>query len=248
MTKRLCLVTEYDGTDFVGYQFQNNGRSVQGELQDALSLVFKSEIKVVGCSRTDAGVHARAHVSHADVPFHIEAEKIPYAVNAFLPEDLAVKSAYYVSEDFSARFDTKGKRYCYRIYTGKTRSPLVGRYSYHVPQKLDLEKMSKAASYFAGERDFAAFCASGGSQITTIRRIHEVRAAKSESDSEIIEITVVGEAFLYNMVRIIAGTLLEVGLGKFSPEDIPGIIDSGDRKRAGRTLPPCGLTLEEVYY
>lgn len=248
MAERVFLVTEYDGTDFVGYQFQNNGRSVQGELNRALSEVYKTDIKTVGCSRTDAGVHAKAHVSHADVPFRIPEDKIPYAVNAFLPEDLAVKKAYYVSDSVSARFDTKGKRYCYRIYTGDTRSPMTSRYAYYAPFNIDIEKMQLAAKYFAGEHDFNAFCASGGSQLTTIRKINEVNVKISENSSNMIEITVKGEAFLYNMVRIIAGTLLEVGIGRFKPEDIPDIIDSCDRKKAGRTLPANGLTLEEVYY
>ena len=246
--ERVFIVTEYDGTDYVGYQYQDNGPSVQGELQNALTQVYKEEIKVTGCSRTDAGVHARGHVSHFDAPFHIDADRIPYAVNAFLPENIAVKSAYYVSEEKSARFDTKGKRYCYRLYTGRTRSPLLSRYAYYVAGNLDLAKMQSAAEYFAGEHDFASFCASGGSQITTIRRIHEVLVARSEQNPNIIEITVSGEAFLYNMVRIIAGTLLDVGQGGILPEAIPTIINSCDRRRAGRTLPPSGLTLEEVFY
>lgn len=248
MSFRVFLVTEYDGTDFVGYQFQNNGRSVQGELNRALSEVYKTEIKTVGCSRTDAGVHARGHVSHADVPFKIPEDKIPYAINSFLPEDIAIKKAYYVEDTISARFDTKGKRYCYRIYGGDTRSPLLSRYALYVPFKFDVVKMQEAAQYFSGEYDFASFCASGGSQLTTVRKVNEVKVEYSKTQKEVLEITVRGEAFLYNMVRIISGTLLEVGTGKFSPEDIPKIISACDRKAAGRTLPANGLTLEEVYY
>lgn len=248
MAFRVFLVTEYDGTDFVGYQFQNNGRSVQGELNRALSEVYKTEIKTVGCSRTDAGVHARGHVSHADVPFKIPEDKIPYAINSFLPEDIAIKRAYYVEDTISARFDTKGKRYCYRIYGGDTRSPLLSRYALYVPFKFDVVKMQEAAKYFSGEYDFASFCASGGSQLTTVRKVNEVKVEYSKTQKEVLEITVRGEAFLYNMVRIISGTLLEVGTGKFSPGDIPKIISACDRKAAGRTLPANGLTLEEVYY
>ncbi|MCQ2532838.1 MAG: tRNA pseudouridine(38-40) synthase TruA [Saccharofermentans sp.] len=242
---RIALVCEYDGTEFVGYQIQNNGRSVQEELNKAISTLYKEDIKVTGCSRTDAGVHARYHVSSCDVPFYIPEEKIPLALNPFLPEDLSVKKAIYMCDDFSARFDTLGKKYIYRIYSSPVRQPMKSRYAYHVTYKLDVDKMKVAAAYFAGEHDFAAFCAAGGSQLTTVRRIHHVIVREND---DLVEIEVSGEAFLYNMVRIIAGTLMYVGLGKIKPEDIPDVIKSCERKRAGQTLPPQGLTLEEVYY
>jgi tRNA pseudouridine38-40 synthase len=245
---KVLLICEYDGTDFVGYQIQNNGRSVQGVLEKALAEVYKTEIKLTGCSRTDAGVHAAAHASSYEAPFVIPADRIPLALNAFLPPDVAVKSASYVNDDFSARFDTLGKTYCYRIYCAPVRSPLLNRYSYHSTYKCDIEAMKEAAVHFAGEHDFAAFCAAGGSQETTVRKIIEVVVSKSPSEENMIEIRVTGEAFLYNMVRIIAGTLYHVGIGKLSPDDIPGIIDSLDRSRAGVTLPAAGLTLEKVYY
>lgn len=242
---RLALVFEYDGTDFVGFQSQDNGRAVQDVIEKALSELYKETIKIQGCSRTDAGVHARNHVSSADVPFYIPEDKIPLAVNPLLPEDVACKKAVYTIPEFNARFDTLGKRYIYRLYSTQLRSPLKDRFSYHVNRKLDIEAMQKAAECFAGEHDFAAFCASGGSQNTTVRRLFAVNVFEHGED---IEIVVQGEAFLYNMVRIIAGTLLEVGIGKIDPADMPAIIDSCDRKRAGRTLPPKGLTLEEVFY
>lgn len=245
---RIALVCEYDGTDFVGYQIQNNGRSVQEEINKAVSSLYKEEIKVTGCSRTDAGVHARHHVCSCDVPFIIPEDKVPFALNAFLPPDVAVKKAVYVGDDFSARFDTLGKTYIYRIYSSPIRSPLKSRYAHHVTFKLDVEKMNEAAAHFAGEHDFAAFCAAGGSQTTTVRRVHSVKVNVSSDDPELIEIEVSGEAFLYNMVRIIAGTLLYVGIGKIPPSDIPNIIASCDRKLAGKTLPPEGLTLEKVFY
>ena len=245
---RIALVCEYDGTDFVGYQIQNNGRSVQEELNKAVSALYKQEIKVTGCSRTDAGVHARMHVSSCDVPFVIPEDRIPLALNALLPPDVAVRKAITVSDDFSARFDTLGKTYIYRIYSAPVRSPLLSRYSHYVSYKLDVEAMSKAAEAFAGEHDFAAFCAAGGSQLTTIRRVNSVKVRTSADNPNLIEIEVTGEAFLYNMVRIIAGTLLYVGMGKINPVDMPFIIESCDRKRAGKTLPPEGLTLEKVYY
>lgn len=237
---------EFDGTDFVGWQIQENGRSVQEQIETALSTLYKEKIKVTGSSRTDAGVHARGLVCSAKVPFIIPSEKLPLACNALLPEDVAVIDARYVDDSFNARFNSKGKRYVYRILNGSVRHPLKGRFTHFVTGRLDVEAMKKAAPYFEGEHDFAAFCAAGGSQNTTVRRLNKVEVRTTPDG--LIEIEVVGEAFLYNMVRIIAGTLLYTGMGKIAPHEIPGIIESCDRERAGKTLPPEGLTLEEVFY
>ncbi|MCR4689684.1 MAG: tRNA pseudouridine(38-40) synthase TruA [Saccharofermentans sp.] len=243
---RLALVVEYDGTDLAGFQVQDNGRTVAGELNKAASALFKEDIKVTGCSRTDSGVHARCHLSHLDVPFIIPEENVPLAMNALLPEDVKVKEAYYTGEDFNARFDTTGKKYIYRIYNSRTPSPLNDRYSYFCPYNIDVSRMQEAAGYFEGEHDFRAFCAAGGSQKTYDRLIYKVSVTKVNENQ--IEIEVSGQAFLYNMVRIIAGTLLSVGIGDIEPSQIPEIINSGDRKRAGKTLPAKGLTLEEVFW
>ena len=245
---RVLLICEYDGTDFAGYQIQDNARSVQGVLEEALTELYKTDIKVTGCSRTDSGVHASEHASSYDAPFVIPEDKIPLALNSFLPHDVSVKKATYVDDDFSARFSCKGKTYCYRIYCSPVRSPLKERYSYHSPYECDITAMKVAALYFAGEHDFAAFCAAGGSQKTTVRKILSVTVDTRQDDPSMIEIRVTGEAFLYNMVRIIAGTLFYVGTGKIAPTDIPDIIASLDRARAGKTMPPEGLTLERVYY
>lgn len=245
---RIALITEYDGTDFAGYQIQDNGRSVQGELNRAVSELYKEQIKVTGCSRTDSGVHARMHVSSCDVPFFIPSEKIPLALNSLLPHDVAVTDAFYVTEDFNARFNTLGKRYVYRIVTGRRRHPLLEKYTSHVSYELNLDKMNEAAEFFAGEHDFATFCASGGSQLTTVRKLNYVKCRRSSSNANVVEIEVSGEAFLYNMVRIIAGTLVYVGTGKLDPEAVRVAIDSCDRKMAGKTMPASGLTLEEVFY
>lgn len=244
---RIAFITEFDGTDFAGFQSQENARAVQDVLETALEELYKTKIRLTGCSRTDAGVHARCHLSHADVPFVIPEDRFPLAMNALLPDDVAVRKSFYVSDDFSARFDIKGKRYIYRIYSSPARSPLLDRNAYYCPVKPDIAKMQKAAGFFAGEHDFAAFCASGGSQKTTVRRLFGVKVSASGDDPCRIEIEVSGEAFLYNMVRIIAGTLLYVGQGKIGPDDIPDIIESRIRNRAGKTLPAKGLTLEEVY-
>ncbi len=244
---RIAFITEFDGTDFAGFQSQDNARAVQDVLEKALAELYKTDIRLTGCSRTDAGVHARCHLSHADVPFVIPEDRFPLAMNALLPEDVAVKKSFYVSDDFSARFDIKGKRYIYRIYSSPVRSPLLDRFCYYCPVMPDIAKMKTAAEFFAGEHDFAAFCATGGSQKTTVRRLFGVKVSSSGEDPKIIEIEVSGEAFLYNMVRIIAGTLLYVGQGKIEPEEVGKIIEKGDRSLAGKTLPAKGLTLEEVF-
>ena len=244
---RIAFITEFDGTDFAGFQSQENARAVQDVIEKALEELYKTKIRLTGCSRTDAGVHARCHLSHADVPFVIPEDRFPLAMNALLPDDVAVKRAFYVSIDFSARFDIKGKRYIYRIYSSKTRSPLHDRNAYYCPVMPDIAKMKEAAMYFAGEHDFAAFCATGGSQKTTVRRLFEVKVNASGEDPCMIEIEVSGEAFLYNMVRIIAGTLLYAGQGKIEPFEVKAIIDNRDRSLAGKTLPAKGLTLEEVF-
>lgn len=242
---KVAIICEYDGTDFVGFQFQNNGRSVEGCLEEALSNLYKTNIDIQGCSRTDSGVHARGHVSSLDVPFIIPEDRLPAAINVFLPSDIAVKKAIYTNDEFNARFDSLGKRYIYRIYSDPIRQPLKDRYAYHVKQQLDIEAMQKASLAFAGEHDFKAFCAAGGSQVTTVRRIFSVNVFEKDG---MIEIVVQGAAFLYNMVRIISGTLLEVGTGRIKAEDVAKIIASLDRSKAGRTLPAKGLTLEEVFY
>lgn len=245
---KVLLYCEFDGTDFVGFQIQNNGRSVQEVLEKALSELYKTDIKITGCSRTDSGVHAAEHASSFDAPFIIPGEKIPLALNALLPDDVAVKGAVYVDDDFSARFSSKGKTYCYRIYTSPVRSPLRDRYSYYAPYELDVDAMNEAAKCFIGTHDFNAFCAAGGSQETTVRRVIDVEVKRAVSDPSMVEIWVTGEAFLYNMVRIISGTLFYVGTGKLNASDIPGIISGLDRSKAGKTLPAKGLTLEKVYY
>ena len=221
---------------------------MQDVLESALAELFKEKIRLTGCSRTDAGVHAKCHLSHADVPFVIPEDKFPLAMNALLPDDVAVKRAFYAKDDFSARFSIRGKRYIYRIYVSPTRDPFLDRFAYYCPVMPDIEAMKEASKDFAGEHDFRAFCAAGGSQKTYVRRLNEVSVRADGNDPLQIEIEVRGEAFLYNMVRIIAGTLLYVGQGKIGKDGIKDVILSGDRALAGKTLPAKGLTLEEVYF
>ena len=246
---RVVLRTEYDGTDFVGFQRQQNGRTVQEALEDAMSQLFKKRIIVHGCSRTDSGVHASEHISHADCPFLIPMNKFPLAMNALLPPDVCVKDAALAPKDFHARFDSRGKLYIYRIWNDTVRPVIDRRYVTHVPGPLNREKMHEAARILEGRHDFSAFCAQpdSGKKINPIRTMVEIRIFESP-DSPLIEIRVRGRSFLYNMVRILAGTIVYVGQGKNGTDQIEAILAGRDRRVSGKTMPPQGLTLEKVFY
>lgn len=244
---RIALLVEYDGTDFSGFQIQKNGRSVQQTLEEALLVLFGEPCRIYGCSRTDAGVHARGHVSHVDVPFLIPIEKLPLAMNANLPDDVSVLDCKIVGSDFHARFNSTGKKYIYRISNNRTKPCMDRRFAVHVPGNLNIGEMTEAARKFEGSMDFSAFYANDGRLINPFRTMQEVKVEKSPVTG-LIEITVIGKSFLYNMVRIIAGTLVYVGQGKIDPERIEEILAGKDRRQAGKTMPAKGLTLEKVYY
>ena len=236
----ILLTLAYDGTNYAGWQRQENAITIQQRLEEAL------DSKVTGASRTDAGVHALGQcasfeVSHMPVPL----EKLPQVINSRLPSDISIQSAKIAPDGFNPRFRAKFKTYRYQIYNGITPNPLLSRYSAFVPNILDTEKMQQAATHFIGPHDFAAFCASGSAAKTTTRTVFD---CKIERNDGLITMTVTGNAFLYNMVRIMAGTVLYVGLGKIPPGDIPEIIESKERVRAGKTMPPEGLILVEVVY
>ncbi len=246
---RIALLVEYDGTDFSGFQIQKSDRSVQSVLEEAVFAVYGERRRIYGCSRTDAGVHARGHVSHVDVPFAIPEDRIPAALNTKLPEDVCVRSAKNVHSSFHARFDAAGKRYVYRIYNTGIRPCLERRIVTHVPGKLDTDRMREAAMLLVGTKDFTAFSARSEkdrtvSPIRTMRRVE----VKKDLGSDTVEITVEGESFLYNMVRIMAGTLVYVGQGKIDVSDVAALFESRDRRKAGKTMPASGLTLEDVRY
>jgi tRNA pseudouridine38-40 synthase len=246
---RIALLVEYDGTDFSGFQLQKKDRSVQQVLEEAIFKVYGCRTRVCGCSRTDAGVHARGDVSHVDVPLLIPNDKIPHALNAHLPEDVRVLCAQVVSPQFHARFDAAGKRYIYRIFNARIRPCLDRRNTAHVPGKLSVETMREAASRMTGTKDFSAFGAQvdDGRTVCPIRTIRLVDVTQIPG-SDIVEITVEGESFLYNMVRIMAGTLVYVGQGKIKPSEIEELFEKKDRRRTGKTMPASGLTLEKVFY
>ncbi len=244
--RKIKLKIEYDGTNYHGWQIQKNAISVQETIEKSISKLLENKVGIVGCSRTDVGVHAYGQVAHFITDSSIPGDKFSYAINNLLPSDIVIKQSEEVSEDFHSRYSAKGKKYRYLIYNGAHASAIMRNRTYHVRPELDFKNMQKAAKYFVGEHDFAAFQATGGQVRSTVREIFSIELQKKEDN--LISIEVSGNGFLYNMVRIIAGTLIYVGMGKIDADEIPLIIDSLDRTRAGKTAPAEGLYLMEIYY
>ena len=244
-TKRFLLTVSYDGTNYCGWQRQKNGPSVQQTLEETLEKLLREPVRVTGASRTDAGVHALGQRAHLDSAAAIPAEKLPFALNTMLPADIRVLEGLIVPDTLHARFSVSGKTYRYRIHNSPHASALYRNLSAHVPVRLDDRLMDSACQVLLGTHDFAAFAAAGGSAKTTVRTITEIRV---ERTGEEVLLTVSGNAFLYNMVRIIAGTLIGIGHGKLPPEALQKALDTGDRLQLGVTAPPQGLTLVEVRY
>ncbi len=243
--RNVRLVIEYDGTNYSGWQIQNNAITIEGIIEDTLKKLISEEVKITGSSRTDAGVHAKGFVGNFLTDSIIPPEKFRDILNSKLPKDIVIKNSEEVKIEFNARFDSKGKTYSYTILNSKQR-PAIGRnYVYHYRKALNIEAMRIAAKEFIGTYDFEAFKSSGGNTKTTIRTITELYM---EVEEDVIKFYITGDGFLYNMVRIIMGTLLEVGLNKIKPEEIRTIILSKDRNKAGACLPASGLCLEKVYY
>ena len=248
--KNIKLTVQYDGTNYCGWQKQEKVKTIQGELEEAIFKLTGVYPELNGCSRTDSGVHAIAHISNFFTESPIPAEKFFRALNAFLPGDIRVKDSIEESEEFHSRFSCIGKKYVYRIYCCTTKSALLTSRAGYEPKQLDIAAMKQAAEFFVGEFDFKAFCSVGGTALTSVRRILDTQVYERESVYGGTEIffEVAGTGFLYNMVRIMTGTLISVGKGQKKPEDVRSIILSGDRRNAGVTVPPQGLYLKEVYY
>lgn len=247
--KNLAVRICYDGTDFHGWQRQKNGNTIQQTIEEGLSSLTGEDIQITGCSRTDAGVHALDYVFNFKSDTTIPPERLPFALNQQLKNDsISILECWEESMDFNARFNSKGKRYIYRIYNSKIKNPFFSGYSWYIPYDMNKSAMITAAPYFEGTYDFSGFMATGGSQKTTVRTIRCCRVETDRDNPHLLTITVEADAFLYNMVRIITGTLCEVGFGRILPEDIPKIIDKCDRKAGGLTAPPQGLFLKKVYY
>ena len=243
--RNIKLFIQFDGTNYHGWQVQPNANTVQSEVSRAVSAVVGEDIKVIGCSRTDAGVHAKSYVCSFKTTSPIPEDKLPFAINAHLPSDIVCFCASEVPSDFHAIASTRRKRYIYKIENSRIPDPFLRNRVWNLKGTLDLQKMQEAASHFLGTHDFVAFSAAGAQVKSTVRTIFEISVTR---DGDIITVNVSGDGFLYNMVRIITGTLVWVGLGKINPEDIPKIINSKKRENAGVTAPPDGLYLWEVEY
>ncbi len=243
MTYKLTMA--YDGTHYHGWQRQKNGVTVQEVLEECLSKMFVKETVVTGCSRTDAGVHAKIYVCSFSGETTIPAEKIPFVLNTMLPSDIRVYNCEEAHDGFNARFETVTKAYEYKIVNRSFADPLLRNFAWHYPVKLDVNKMKSAAKIMQGKHDFASFCAAGSSAKTTVRNLKELTV---KADGDIITIRAAADGFLYNMVRIIVGTLVYVGNGKISEKEIRELIEKKDRRLMGITAPPQGLSLVEVNY
>lgn len=239
------IVVEYDGTCYHGWQRQKNAISIQEVLETAISSITGEKTNLIGSGRTDAGVHALNQVANFKTDTRIPIDKLPYAINSKLPEDIIVKHAELVPEDFHSRFCAKSKIYTYTIYNAKFPSPLFRKYSYFFPRPLDVKAMQQASKVFTGTHDFRAFMASGSPVKSTVRHIDRLEVSQT---GDVIKIEFEANGFLYNMVRIIAGTLLDVGLKKINLKQLELILKSKDRTQAGKTLPPQGLCLVNVIY
>ena len=242
---RIKMVVAYDGTNYKGWQVQPNGITIEEVLNKNLSKLLGEEIVVSGASRTDSGVHSLGNIAVFDTNTRMPADKIAFALNQRLPEDIVVQGSCEVEDGWHPRYQNSRKTYEYRILNRTFRMPTrrLDTYFYHYP--LDVEKMKKAAAYLVGEHDFKSFCAIGAQVKTTVRTIY---ACDVEKDGDIITIRVTGNGFLYNMVRIIAGTLMKIGQGDWEPERIPEILAGCDRQLAGPTASARGLTLMEIHF
>ncbi|MGN1148887.1 MAG: tRNA pseudouridine(38-40) synthase TruA [Lachnospiraceae bacterium] len=238
--KRFMLTVAYDGTAYCGYQVQKSCRTIEGELNGCLSKLLGEDIRVIGASRTDAGVHALCNVAVFDSDTTIPAEKLAYALNQRLPEDIRIRKSEEVAADFHPRHCDSRKTYEYRITTGEFPIPTKRLYSCFTYHSLDINKMQEAAAYLEGEHDFKSFCAAAAVVESTVRTIYSITVTEEAED---IVIRVCGNGFLYNMVRIIAGTLMEAGRGKWDPEKMRDILEAKNRTAAGPTAPACGLML-----
>lgn len=241
--KRIRLIVAYDGTNYHGWQIQNNGITIESELNRCLSDLFGEQIEVIGASRTDSGVHALGNVAVFDTESRMPAEKISYALNQRLPEDIRIQKSEEVSPDWHPRRCRSRKTYEYRIYRGEFPMPVKRLYSYFTYRPLDVEKMREAARYLVGEHDFKSFCQTGAQVESTVRTVYSVDVEEQGAD---LIIRVCGNGFLYNMVRILAGTLMEAGQGKRTPQSMAEVLAARNRSAAGPTAPACGLTLVKI--
>lgn len=243
--KRLLITIKYDGSAYHGWQVQNNALTVQEVFQNAVEKVFSSRLDVKGCSRTDSGVHANMYCLTIDTDMNIDNTGVIRALNTHLPKDIAVTGCKEVRYDFHPRYDCLGKRYVYKLYNAQIRDPFLEKYTYHYRRKIDAEYLDKEAKAFLGQHDFKGFCCIKSDVEDTVRNVKNFDVKR---DGDMIYFTVEADGFLYNMVRIMVGTLLFVSEGKIKQGELKNIIDSMDRTKAGKTAPPQGLYLDKVIY
>ena len=243
--QRIKCIISYDGSEFFGYQVQLSERTVQSEIERALKQMHRRQVRVTASGRTDAGVHALGQVIHFDTDLKLPPDAWVRALNTMLPDDIAVRQAEVAPMEFHARFGAFGKKYMYKIDLGKIRDPLKRNYAFHYPYALDIEKIREAARYLEGEHDFTSFSSARSEVKDKVRTIYGIDFIQEGTE---LTITYRGNGFLYNMVRILTGTLMEVGSGKREPHEMKEILMKKDRAAAGKTAPPQGLYLCEVYY
>ena len=246
MQRNLLLKLAYDGTRYHGWQIQENAVTVQQVFQEALCKVTGRQEDLKACSRTDTGVHAREFCVSLKTESPIPEERLVAALNHYLPQDMAVRSCQRVGRDFHARYSCKGKEYCYEIWNHPVREPFLAGRALHYWYPIDEALLDQAARHYLGSHDFSSFCTLDKRERGDLTR--RVFTSRVERRGDLVVFTVGADGFLYNMVRIMVGTLLRVQQGKFSPEDIPGILEAKDRKAAGPTAPACGLYLNQVFY
>ena len=243
--KRVKLVVAYDGTNYHGWQVQDNGITIEEVLNRTISELVQEDIKVIGASRTDAGVHACGNVAVFDTESRIPGDKFSFALNQRLPEDIRIQESCEVDADFHPRYADTVKTYEYNILNRRFELPTKRLYAAFCYYPMDIERMNQAAAYLVGEHDFKSFCSAGAQVQTTVRTIYEVNVTKAD---DMVHIRITGNGFLYNMVRIIAGTLMQVGTGLMEPEQVKEILEARDRSKAGPTAVAKGLTLVEIRY
>lgn len=243
--KRVKLVVAYDGTNYHGWQVQDNGITIEEVLNRTISELVQEDIKVIGASRTDAGVHACGNVAVFDTESRIPGDKFSFALNQRLPEDIRIQESCEVGADFHPRYADTVKTYEYNILNRRFELPSKRLYAAFCYYPMDIERMNQAAAYLVGEHDFKSFCSAGAQVQTTVRTIYAVNVTK---DDDMVHIRITGNGFLYNMVRIIAGTLMQVGTGLMEPEQVKEILEARDRSKAGPTAVAKGLTLVEIRY
>lgn len=245
--RNIKIIIEYEGTNYSGWQIQKNASSIQEEIQKAILKITRENVNLIGAGRTDAGVHARGQVANFNTLSSIPEDRFAWALNSVLKDDIVIKNAHEAPMEFHSRYDAKSKIYSYTIHRGMFPPAIMRRYAYHLKygRMLDLKKVKRAADYFVGTHDFKGFMASGSSVSDTVRTIYSIEIIE---EGDFLKIFYHGNGFLYNMVRIITGTILFAGVDKIDPDCIPSIIKKRERNLAGVTVPAHGLCLENIYY